>query len=29
LLTVTVQSHGMAEVWTGAGMNEINFGSLL
>jgi hypothetical protein len=28
-LTVTVKSNGMEEVWTGVGMNEINFGSLL
>jgi len=28
-LTVTVKSNGMEEVWTGVGMNEINFGTLL
>jgi hypothetical protein len=28
-LTVTVTTGGMEEVWTGVGMNEINFGTLL
>jgi cyclopropane fatty-acyl-phospholipid synthase-like methyltransferase len=28
-LTVTVKSNGLEEVWTGVGMNEINFGTLL